>query len=684
VSRKNRLGLGIVVGLLGVGGAVAEDAPQAGKSYMKEIAKAREWFDKAFGRIAAPERGLDSPYVVSFGRGDRTGMDLRHMTREFAEKKGAGFLSRTITFKDAETGLVVRIDAKAYDDFPAVEWVAHIKNTGNADTPLIKNIQALDARLTLPGDGPTTVHWTNGAIPTIEGFAPRETVLTEDKPGLDLRAGGGKSSRDVMPFFNLTRGDGGIIAAGGWTGEWSAGFTRQKDDSVACRLGQAFTHLKLHPGEEIRTPRIALVFYTGDRWDGQNVWRRFVLAHHRPTPNGNRNWVAPISSLNWGSTPAAIHMDNIEQIAKHDLPIDYYWIDAEWYGKGHWWGAVGNWEPKKDVYPAGFRPLADRLSETGRKLLLWFEPERVCEGTPWWTEHPEWLLRGTGGGEAVFNLGDPAARMFATDFISKRISDWKIGCFRVDFNGEPPLTFWNAADPPERNGMAEIRYVEGLYAFWDELLARHPGLIIDNCAGGGTRLDLETLHRGTAFWRSDGPHDPLTVQCYTWALLGWVPLIGTSQNQEGDDYEFRSSMSSTLALRWWGKADAPAGPIPADFPWDWAKRTLKQYRGIRRFYYGDYYPLTAYSQNDDVWMVYQLNLPESGECAVVALRRSESAYETAKFRLRGLDAAATYSVRDMDSGKSRTTTGGVIMETGLEITLPSRPGSAIVVLRKLK
>jgi alpha-galactosidase len=225
--------------------------------------------------------------------------------------------------------------------------------------------------------------------------------------------------------------------------------------------------------------------------------------------------------------------------------------------------------------------------------------------------------------------------------------------------------------------------VEGLYAFWDELLARHPGLIIDNCAGGGARLDLEMLHRGTPFWRCDGPHDPLTDQCYTWALLGWIPLVGTSQNDTGNDYEFRSNMSSTLGLRWWGAGDAPAEPISADFPWDWAKRTLKQYLDIRKFYYGDYYPLTGYCPTEDVWMVYQLNLPESGEGLIVACRRSGSPYETAKLSLRGLDGAARYEFVNLDSREKSTFAGDVLHRDGLEISLKSRPGSALLTYRRI-
>ena len=72
--------------------------------------------------------------------------------------------------------------------------------------------------------------------------------------------------------------------------------------------------------------------------------------------------------------------------------MDYYWIDAEWFGKGPWWKNPGNWEVKRDLYPQGFKPISDLLHSAGRKFLLWFEPERVCAGTPWYTEHAEWLL----------------------------------------------------------------------------------------------------------------------------------------------------------------------------------------------------------------------------------------------------------------------------------------------------
>jgi alpha-galactosidase len=48
-----------------------------------------------------------------------------------------------------------------------------------------------------------------------------------------------------------------------------------------------------------------------------------------------------------------------------------------------------------------------------------------------------------------------------------------------------------------------MKHIEGLYNFWDNLLARNPGPLIDNCASGGRRIDLETIGRSVPLWRTD-------------------------------------------------------------------------------------------------------------------------------------------------------------------------------------
>ena len=281
----------------------------------------------------------------------------------------------------------------------------------------------------------------------------------------------------------------------------------------------------------------------------------------------------------------------------------------------------------------------------------------------------------------IWNLGRPEAAKFLTDFISARVDEFGLGCYRQDFNIDP-LPYWQAADAPDRQGMAEIRYIEGLYAFWDGLREQHPGLIIDNCASGGRRIDLETVGRATPFWRTDGPRDAIAHQCHSFGLMAWVPLSATSQDRAGDDYEFRSSMCSSLCLNWWVAGDAPAERIPANFPFAWARKTLAQYLELRQFYYGDYYPLTGYSQARDVWMAYQLDRPDLGKGLVVALRRPESPYESGRFPLRGLDERATYKVTNLDTRTQATRAGKELLGEGLATHVESKPGSALLLYER--
>ena len=52
--------------------------------------------------------------------------------------------------------------------------------------------------------------------------------------------------------------------------------------------GQELTHLKLLPGEEIRTPLMVLQFWKGGDWiRAQNIWRRWMLAYNVPHTTGN-------------------------------------------------------------------------------------------------------------------------------------------------------------------------------------------------------------------------------------------------------------------------------------------------------------------------------------------------------------------------------------------------------------
>lgn len=136
----------------------------------------------------------------------------------------------------------------------------------------------------------------------------------------------------------------------------------------------------------------------------------------------------------------------------------------------------------------------------------------------------------------LLNLGDPSARRWATQMVSAMVTEANLTWYRQDFNTLPAL-FWDAADKASaanlshnyhhrrqqpqatlptvqivRDGISEALHIEGLYRFWDDLRAKHPGLSIDNCASGGRRIDLETLRRSVPLWRSDHCWDDPATQ----------------------------------------------------------------------------------------------------------------------------------------------------------------------------
>jgi alpha-galactosidase len=224
----------------------------------------------------------------------------------------------------------------------------------------------------------------------------------------------------------------------------------------------------------------------------------------------------------------------------------------------------------------------------------------VYEGTQIDREHPEWLLRLPGNPNRLFDVGNPAARQWLTDLISDLIIREGVDVYREDFNIDP-LPYWEANDAPDRLGLSEIRYVEGFYEFWDELLRRHPGLVIDNCASGGRRIDMETTSRSIPLWRTDFTFEPVGVQSQTWGLCRYIPVTATGVNVVVA-YGFRSTMASGVNF---------VGDLrPADFPAAELRRRFEEQRHLRPYSVGDFYPLTAYSFGADAWMAFQFDRPD--------------------------------------------------------------------------
>jgi alpha-galactosidase len=109
---------------------------------------------------------------------------------------------------------------------------------------------------------------------------------------------------------------------------------------------------------------------------------------------------------------------------------------------------------------------------------------------------------------------------------------------------------------------------------------------------------------------------------------------------------------------------------------------VEQWRKVAEYFYGDFYPLTPYHTETSEWMAWQFDRPDQADGMVQAFRRPDSSFETARFKLRGLDAAARYRVTDVDSGSPAELSGRDLMETGLQVTIAKRPGAAVLTYQR--
>ncbi|MDB6092658.1 MAG: Alpha-galactosidase [Verrucomicrobia bacterium] len=676
-------GVSVILFLLAGAAGIARAADQAGVR-PDPFGASKAWSQLAFDPAGAP------PVSFIYGGVPSTKF-LPQWRRTQGEAKALtdGRTQRTLTWTDAATGLELRIVVVEYSDFPAVEWTGYLKNTGQAATPLIEHLKAVDTEFTGAGEG-TKLRTIRGDDYSAASYAPMEFPLNAS-PRI-FQPVGGRPTDTGWPYYNIDHGTDGALLALGWPGQWQAEFARDHG-GVHATGGQQTVHLSLRPGEEIRTPLVALLFWKGADWiEGQNAWRKWFLAHNTPRQNGRLPPTANMICLPGLKSVAATELEGLRTYLRHGMRPDFHWIDAGWYEMDKSWFAakgIGTWRPDPIRFPHGIREVSDEVHSEGMKFVLWFEPERVYRGSELWEEHPDWLLKWDGAEKKdlrLLNLGNAAAREWITRRVTELITREGVDIYRQDFNIEP-LGAWAANDAPDRQGMTENLHVQGYLAFWDTLLNDHPGMMIDSCASGGRRNDLETMRRSVPLLRSDyqGPGLPAGAeykmgidvfdgnQGHTYGLSLWLPYFGTGEYAD-DVYSARSHLCPWMGLG-----------VHLDDP-DWAalRRQVSDHRSVADLFSGDYYPLTPYTSSDADWIAWQFVRTRQGDGMVQAFRREKNPVTVSTLKLRGLKNDARYEFRDLDSGKTTVHGGRELMTEGLTVKAASPRTALIFVFTEVK
>jgi alpha-galactosidase len=627
---------------------------------------------------------------------------------------------RTITYRDPGSHLEIRREITTFPENNAVEWVLRLHNGGSNDSAMLENILPLDVDIPVPADGAVTFHSAHGSRPGAADYTPVDKELS---PGTTVQLThyvlqNGLHKDGYIPFFNLQWAGGGLVGAIGWSGQWMVSAQRSAG-GVALKSGQELTHLRLHPGETIRTPGILLIQWSGaDRFLGQNALRHLLLSYYAarvdgklvmppvthtgayalifdgiarktgqnpldilPTlrdqdlgANGGHGFPGPDDALNF------VTEKNQLEVIRNMPPIgiEAYWLDAGWM-EGLWPSGRGSWVNNKE-FPDGLRPLGDAAHQKGLKFLLWFDPEGVSPGSVIAKEHPEWVLHqpqeGRWGG--IFRFSDPSAEKWMTNLLASRIQDWQVDIFRMDRNTNP-LPFWRNADTPDRQGITEVRQIEGLYGMWDGLLQRFPHLLIDNANWRETGPDIEAMRRTVgSLSRSEvtaaGVPHPTADQAHTAELSMWVPFHAQILNAV-DPYNFRSTATTGVAIG----LDLQSPYVPLDE----LRKAITELKALRPYWLGDYYPLTPINLEENVWCGWQFDRSDLNAGFAMFFRRPKSAQTSYEAKLQGIDPQSSYEVsfaETYDEGPRRVMKGRDLAH--LQVEINHAPGSLLVRYRK--
>lgn len=648
------------------------------------------WIESAFAK------GMNPPFSFVFD-GKKSSETIAgwnySLTKESSGENSP--VKYLVSYMDTKTKLKVECSITGYDDFNTVEWVLNITNASSKDSPVIEDVKVLDYRVATGTGGNCKNLRLQGSLASKEDFMPMVDTLSE---GTVLRyspRGGRSSDWDVCPYFNtMLPGGGGVVTAVGWTGSWYEELAYGAK-GLSLQAGMQKMKLYLRPGESIRTPMISMLFWDGDDFmTGCNRFRRFMLTHVMRQTNGQTTGIPTLSGIAW-SDPAPcnertclteeVAVTSIHRYGFFDMCPDVYWLDAGWYTTDvikdrtrNWENTAGTWRPDPSRFPNGFKPVSDAAHEQGSKLMVWFEPERVCKGSFIAGEHPEWLLKASDVSNPdyyMFNFGDCDARAWMCRYIGDFIEDSGIDWYRQDNCFRDLRPYWEQNDEPGRSGMTEIRYIEGLYAFLDYLLERFPDILIDNCASGGRRLDIEMFRRSVPLWRTDfsssHPSKDVGRQSHTYGLNFFIPVHGISNNRF-DAYSFYSSLAPANNFGvTYHKSHGTSLDAVAD--------RIRLYREIQPYLYEDYYPLTGLKgqTSERNWMSYQMHRPSDGSGIVLAFRHRDNREERLTVRMRALDQTRNYYVLDQESQEMRVVSGKELSE-GLTVEISEAPGAVLL------
>ena len=296
---------------------------------------------------------------------------------------------------------------------------------------------------------------------------------------------------------------------------YSGGFRIQMEKDqvdgirLVCGIDDEEFLWKLAPGESFVTPEAALSYSENGLTALSDQFQKAYHANLIRSPWKDKK--RPTLVNNWEATYFGFDAEKLLKIAGEaaDLGLDMLVLDDGWFGKRDDDNSgLGDWFVNEEKLGCTMKELVDRVNALGLKFGIWLEPEMVSEDSELYRTHPDWVLRIPGRepnrsrNQLVLDLSRKEVREYMKKFIDDTLSCANISYVKWDMNRSVDNVY-SAADPTLSQGAVRHKYVLGLYEVMEDMLTRHPDLLLEGCSGGGGRFDAGMLYYAPQIWCSD-------------------------------------------------------------------------------------------------------------------------------------------------------------------------------------
>jgi len=602
-----------------------------------------------------------------------------------------------VLVRDISEPIFVELHYRVYPDQGIIARWSVIEN--RSDQPVVLESAAAASWSLPPGNG-YEAHWLTGhwAEEWQQQAAPVEpgSIVMESRRG--------STSHQANPWFEIDRQQETTEASGpawfgelGWSGSWR--ITVETSSFQQTRITGGYNPFdfgyKLDAGAHLQTP----IFYAGYTGRGRGEVSRLLhrFQQEEILPGGDKARLRPVLYNSWEATE--FNVDEAGQTALAEkaaaLGAERFVIDDGWFGQRKTDNAgLGDWYVNPQKFPHGLKPVIDRVHALGMDFGIWVEPEMVNPDSDLYRRHPDWAMnfpgrpRTEGRNQLLLNLARKDVAEYVFSFLDKLVTENDISFLKWDYNRNWADPGWDAV-PVDEQKKIYVQYVANLYDILARLRAKHPGLEIESCSGGGGRVDLGILRYTDEVWPSDNTDalDRLVLQDgFTRAyspgiMMAWVTDVPNFLDRRTVPLKFRFLVAMNGSLGIGGNLNHWTAQEMQE-----ATEMVTYYKSIRPVVQrGELYRLLSPEEGSASASEY---VARDGSKAVVFafLHSQRFGAPFPVLRLQGLQPNAHYRIHTMDDKLQQPQSelsGDALMHQGLVFQLTGDYDSSSVTLERL-